>query len=109
MRNAELLGFRNGLSSVHTSRTMMLEELSLVLDKIAPGSPAKTYLAAIVEENLLGKPTQTTRHRSAQRLTQLYALDPNCTLFRLLRRFWPADPAGRAMLALLVAAARDPL
>jgi hypothetical protein len=109
MRNAELLGFRNGLSSVHTSRTMMLEELSLVFDNVAPNSPAKEYVAAIVENNLLGKPTQTTRQRSAQRLVQLYSLDLNCTLFRLLRHFWPADPSGRPMLALLIAAARDPL
>ena len=109
MRNAKFLGFRNGLSSVHTSRTLMLAELSLVMDKIAAGSPAKAYLEAIVEENLLGKPTQTTRKRTAQRLTQLYSLDPNCTLFRLLRHFWPADLASRPMLALLMATARDPL
>ena len=103
------LGFRKGPTSVHTSRTMMLNELSLVLEKVGPDSTASGYLTAIVHENVLGKPTQTTRQRTAKRLTELYALDPGCTVFRLLRHFWNADPAGRPMLALLAAAARDPL
>lgn len=103
------LGFRDGAASVHTSRTMMLSELSLVLEKVGSGAKADAYLAAIVEENALGKPTQTTRQRTAKRLAELYCLDPACTLFRLLRHFWSADSAGRPMLAFLAAAARDPL
>jgi hypothetical protein len=67
------------------------------------------YRQAIVDDNVLGKPTQTTRQRSAKRLAELHALDPNCTLFRLLRHFWPTDPASQPMLAFLLAAARDPL
>jgi hypothetical protein len=103
------LGFRDGATSVHTSRTMMLEELSLVLGKVAADAKADAYLAGIVEENALGKPTQTTRQRTAKRLVELYALDPSCTVFRLLRHFWAADQAGRPMLAFLAAVARDPL
>jgi hypothetical protein len=103
------LGFRNGSSSVHTSRTMMLDELSLVLDRVPATAKADTYVAAIVEDNALGKPTQTTRKRTAQRLGELYGLDPACPLFRLLRHFWPTDPASRPMLAFLAAAARDPV
>ena len=94
---------------VHTSRTMMLEELSLVLEKVGALSSAKSYVAAIVEDNALGKPTQTTRLRTAKRLTELYALDPTCPVFRLLRHFWSGDPVSRPMLAFLAAAARDPL
>ena len=105
----EALGFRTGTSSVHTSRTMMLDELSLVLEKVGSNARSDAYLAAIVEENALGKPTQTTRQRTAKRLTELYCLAPACTLFRLLRHFWSADQAARPMLALLTAAARDPL
>ena len=88
---------------------MMLADLSLLLEKVSPNGKAASYLSAIVEENTLGKPTQTTRQRTAKRLEELYSLDPNCTLFRLLRHFWPADQAGRPMLAFLTAAARDPL
>jgi hypothetical protein len=103
------LGFRNGSTSVHTSRTMMLDELSLVLDRVPPTARADAYVSAIVDENALGKPTQTTRKRTAQRLGELYGLDPGCTLFRLLRHFWSSDPASRPMLAFLAAAARDPV
>src|SRR5271163_2931436 len=66
-------------------------------------------IAAIVEDNVLGKATQTTRKRTAQRLRELYGLDPACPLFRLLRHFWPTDPSARPMLAFLAAAARDPV
>ena len=103
------LGFREGATSVHASRTMMLGELSLLLEKVSPNRKADSYVSAIVEENALGKPTQTTRQRTAKRLEELYSLDPNCTLFRLMRHFWPEDQASRPMLAFLAAAARDPL
>jgi hypothetical protein len=88
---------------------MMFDELATVLDKVPSNSRADAYVAAVVEENVLGKPTQTTRQRTAKRLEELYALDPSCTLFRLLRHFWIADEASRPMLAFLAAAARDPL
>jgi len=103
------LGFRDGATSVHTSRTMMVDELSLVMEKVAPDARANEYIATIVEENALGKPTRSTRQRTAKRLTELYALDPNCTLFRVLRHFWAGELAGRPMLAFLAAVARDPL
>jgi hypothetical protein len=103
------LGFRDGATSVHTSRTMMLGELSLLLANVAANARPDAYLTAVVEKNVLGKPTQTTRKRTAQRLAELYSLDPGCTVFRLLRHFWSADPAARPMLAFLAAAARDPL
>lgn len=105
----EALGFREGAASVHTSRTMMLEELSLLLAKVNPNGKVTTYVSAIVDENVLGKPTQTTRQRTAKRLEELYSLDPNCSLFRLLRHFWSADQTARPMLAFLAATARDPL
>ncbi len=102
-------GFREGITSVHTSRTMMLDELSLLLEKVSSNGKANAYGSAIVDDNALGKPTQTTRQRTAKRLAELYSLDPACTLFRLLRHFWAPDQAGRPMLAFLIAAARDPL
>lgn len=103
------LGFRDGATSVHTSRTMMFAELALVLEHVGPKAKADEYLAAVVEQNVLGKPTQTTRKRTAQRLVELYALDPARALFRLLRHFWSADAQARPLLAYMAAAARDPL
>jgi hypothetical protein len=105
----ESLGFRSGASSVHTSRTMMLVELSLVLDSVENNAKSDEYVTAVVDHNILGKPTQTTRKRSAQRLVELYSLDQNRAVFRLLRQFWCVDESARPMLAVLAAAARDPL
>jgi hypothetical protein len=109
MQNGEAFGFRNGASSVHTSRTMMLGELSLVFEHVGKHAKADEYLAAIVEQNVLGKPTQTTRKRTAQRLVELYALDQTRAVFRSLRHFWTADASARPLLAYMAAAARDPL
>jgi len=109
MAASNLMGFRNGATSVHTSRTMMLRELMLLLEHVSADAPASKYLDAIVDDNVLAKPTRSTRQRTAQRLTELYALDPSCTLFRLLRYFWAADTASQPMLAFLVTCARDPL
>jgi hypothetical protein len=106
---SEAFGFQDGATSVHTSRTMMLDELTLLLEDVNLGSSFDTYAKAIVDENVLGKSTNTTRQRSLARLSQLYSLDPGNTLFRLLRHFWDLDKASRPMLAFLTAAARDPL
>jgi hypothetical protein len=105
----ESVGFRSGASSAHTSRTMMLAELTLVLNGVDAKVPAEGYRSAIIEDSILGKPTRTTRERSAKRLSELYALVPDCALFRLLRHFWPADASSHPMLAFLLASARDPL
>jgi hypothetical protein len=88
---------------------MMLKELALVLENTNRDSSAVAYYVAIVEHNSLGKRTRTTRQRTVKRLTELYALNPSCTVFRLLRHFWSADPASQPMLALLAATTRDPL
>lgn len=88
---------------------MMLQELATILNNVSADAAAPTYRQAIIDDNVLGKPTQTTRQRSAKRLAELYALDLGCTLFRLLRHFWPADSSGQPMLAFLLASARDPL
>jgi hypothetical protein len=95
--------------SVHTSRTMMLQELRLLLNRVDAEAPASDYVAAIMDDNVLGKPTRSTRQRTAKRLIELYAIDPLCTLFRLLRHFWATDADSQPMLAFLVACARDPL
>lgn len=81
-----------------------------MLLSFCPSDSARSdYIAAIVEENVLGKTTGSTRRLSAQRLSELYALDPSVPVFRALRRFWDNDNAGRPLLALLCSLARDPL
>lgn len=87
----------------------MLAELRAVLGSCRPDASRDDYLAAIQDDNCLGKRTAATRKMSSQRLSELYALDPDVPLFRVLRRCWYADRDGQAILALLLALARDPL
>ncbi len=102
-------GFRMGAGSVHTSRTMMLAELTRALERLPADAPTKSYTAAIVDENLLGKRTRSTRQRTAKRLIELYALDPRCPIFRVFRSYWSGAAEGRAMLAFLLGCDRDPI
>ena len=83
----------------------MLAELTQVLDRVPVAAPMQSYLDAIVEDNVLGKPTHSTRQKTAKRLTELYALDPGCPSFRLLRFYWSDGAEGRPMLAFLSACA----
>jgi hypothetical protein len=106
---AKEAGFRFGAKGTHTSRTMMFEELRLVLQATAPEVRRTDYATAIIEGNCLSKPTGATRRLSNQRLGELYGLDPAIPLFRVLRRLWSLDAEGQPLLALLAAIARDPL
>lgn len=87
----------------------MLEELSTLLNSLPANAAKSDYQNAIIEDNVLAKQTAATRKLSAQRLTELYALEPSIPLFRVLRRFWQDDEPGRPLLALLCSLARDPL
>jgi len=102
-------GFRWGEKGTHTSRTIMLDELRAVLAHCGPTATRDDYLAAIHDDNCLGKRTVATRKLSSQRLSELYALDPEVLLFRVMRRCWYADRSAEAILAVLMALARDPL
>jgi len=82
------LGFRVADSGPHTSKTLMLQELETLLAAVPADAPAKSYRAAIVEENVLGKDTLSTHKETASRLTALHGFDPTKTLFRVLRRRW---------------------
>src|SRR3989304_9303861 len=108
-QRAEKIGFRFGAKGTHTSRTMMFAELSAALAAVAEGGSREDYAAAIIEGNCLGKATTATRRLTNQRLGELYGLDRALPLFRVLRRLWSADAAGRPLLALQCAIARDPL
>ena len=66
----------------------MLDELRTVLESRKPDSVRSDYLLAIHEDNCLGKRTAATRKLSGQRLSELYALDPEVPLFEVMRRYW---------------------
>jgi hypothetical protein len=103
------LGFRVAESGPHTGKTLMLQELETLLGALPADAPAKAYRAAILEENILGKRTASTRKETASRLSALHGLDPSKPLFRVLRRLWAVDSSAHPQLALLNGLARDPL
>lgn len=103
------LGLRFGAKGTHTSRTMMLKELTLVFEVCPPDMKREHYAEAVLDQNCLGKRTVANRKLSLQHLRELYGLNPALVLFRALRRQWELDHTGRPLLALLAALARDPL
>lgn len=92
----------------HSSRTMMLAELTALFDACPPHASTAELRQAVVDQNVLGKATTTTRIKSYRHLRELYALDPDVLLYRVLRELWQVDLPARSLLALLVAVARDP-
>ncbi len=103
------LGFRFGINGPHAARTMMLDDLRLLLANTRPQASRADYSAAIVDNNVLGKPTRKSRELAFRHMATLYALDPGNPIFRALRHLWLFNEAAQPMLALAVALARDPL
>lgn len=108
-RDCDGVGFRRGDVGTHTSRTLMLADLAALFDAVVATKSAADIADAIKLSNCVGKSTTSTRRLTHQRLTELYALDPNVPIYRVLRRLWAIDISARPLLALLVAVARDPL
>ena len=104
---ASRFGFSTRKSGGHMSRSMMLPELRLLLAAVPADAHRADYRAAIVDGNVLGKPTFSSRRKSEEHLYELYGLDPSLALFRLLRRFAVDDSDSLPLLALTYAFCRD--
>lgn len=102
-------GFRTGQRGTHGSRSIMLAALRQLLDSTPADTTYAGYRAAIMEENVLGKGTASTRLWSWKKLRELYGLDPRLAVFRCFRQLWDNGFEGRPLLAVLCACARDPL
>ncbi|MDI9418478.1 MAG: hypothetical protein QM438_12150 [Euryarchaeota archaeon] len=103
-------GFRLEKVGIHTSRTIMLEDLQHLLSHINnPDATRSDYIKAIVEDNCLGKRSGRSRKLAASHLVYLYSLDPSILVFRSLHYFWNRDIDGQPILALLCAYGRDAL
>lgn len=103
------LGFRFGINGPHAARTMMLEDLRLLMAHTPSHATRADYVAAVVDGNVLGKPTRKARELALRHMATLYALDPVNPIFRALRHLWAASEGAQPLLALAVALARDPL
>ena len=94
--------------STHLARTMMLSELSEVMDIVNdPDAPLEKYRDAIIADNCLGKPTMRSREDTFRHLKALYSFDMEEPFFVALKYFWKRDIPGRPLLALIAAFTRD--
>ncbi len=93
----------------HTSKTMMLAELSRLLAASAPEADHVALRRLVVDDNVTLKATVVTRKDTFSRLAQLYALRRKKVVFRALRDLWAASADEQPVLAVLCALARDPL
>src|SRR3546814_18479221 len=77
---------RVGINGPHAARTMMLDDLRVLLEDTSVQATRDDYTTAIVEDNVLGKPTRKSRELALRHLGVLYGLDLTNPLFRALRR-----------------------
>jgi len=102
------LGFRPNEGTVNVTGSIMLRDITLVLEKV-PNERAtrEAYESAIVDRDCLGI-SDKHRHRLAHRfLSELYGLDPAIPLFVAFRYFWNRDVEGRPLLSLMLTFIRD--
>jgi hypothetical protein len=101
------LGFANGKTGGHMARSMMLNEILTVLQHTQVHG-AGEFRRVIIEENLLGKPTSSSRIKSFRHLVELYGLNVSMPLFRAFQQFAALDPTSVPLLAATCVFCRDP-
>lgn len=99
--------FTLGTLRTTSSHTIGIPHLVELLRAVSSDSAAEDYREAVVEGNILGRPTQAGRQRSFRHLRELYFLDPARPEFAALRHFWDIDPSSHPLLAGLLAFTRD--
>lgn len=97
------------LGSLRTtaSHTIGIPHLVELLRAVPADAPHETYRSAVVDDNVLGRPTQTGRQRSFRHLRELYFLDPSRREFAALRRLWDVDSDAQPLIAGIFAFTRD--
>jgi len=86
---------------------MMFEEMRILHESLPLEAKKEDFKSAIVEENILGKPTQSSRVKSYHHLVELYGMDPGLALFRVLRTLGSADRGSFPLIAATCVYARD--
>lgn len=102
------LGFSVNRTGGHMARSMMLTELRKLHESLPPDARVADYRQAVVDRNVLGKPTQSSRVKSFRHLVELYGLDPAKPVFGVLRRLAAEQPSDLPLLAMLCVYGRDP-
>jgi len=105
----ENLGFKFGRNGAHAARSMMIEELKLLLLSCPENASQDDFRKDIIDFNLLHKATENARKLTYRHLVDLYGMSPEITLFKVFRQMWELSEDAQPLLALQLAIARDPL
>lgn len=98
---------RRASGGAHTSRTMLLADLSSILAACPSTASPENYQTAVIDENVAGKDSLSSRQRTYRYLREMYLLDGTDPSFRAMLRLWERDPQGRPKIAVLMANAND--
>lgn len=102
------LGFSVTKGGGHSARSMMFLEMSILVRTMPLSLTSDDFTKAIVEENVLEKPTLSSRKKSLRHLVELYGMDTSKAIFRIFWEFGHADLESLPQLCLVCAYARDP-
>lgn len=105
--NAQEGHFTLGSLRTTASHTIGVPHLVELLRAVPPDASHERYREAVVDDNLLGRPTQVGRQRSFRHLRELYLLDPSRREFAALRRLWDVDAEAQPLIAGILAFTRD--
>ncbi|MBY6061971.1 hypothetical protein [Microbacterium esteraromaticum] len=99
--------FALGRLRTTASHTISIPHVAELFRAVPGNASVERYREAVVEGNVLGRPTLAGRQRSFRHLRELYFLDPTRPDFTALRHFWDIDPESHQLLAGLLAFTRD--
>jgi len=89
--------------TIHTSRTIMFDELSDVMDRSFSDEDYQTKMS----NNVFKKKTESSIKKTTNYLTQLYGFDSDDLRFRCLEDYWARCDIGHNGLAFLFAVSKD--
>jgi len=102
------LGFSKAILGAHSARSMMFLEMRTLVRAMPLSVTYDDLTKAIIEENVLDKPTLSSRKKSLRHLRELYGMSTSKALFRVLWDLAHADMESLPQLCLVCAYARDP-
>jgi hypothetical protein len=100
-------GFSKASIGGHSARSMMYLEMSTLVRAMPVTANRGDFTKAIVDDNILEKPTLNSRKSSLHHLVELYGMDSSKALFRVLWHMGHADLDSLPQLCLICAYARD--
>ena len=94
-----------GKNGAHSSRTMMLSEITELFYGRDIDTTQEQYQEDIITYNVLNKPTAKARKLTYRYIIDLYGLSNDIPLFKVFRKLWESDESARPLLACQMALA----